>query len=118
MQPHLVLETLTAPAAQQGGGMFPLQHDFLSVIVEGLEGRWLSPSCVIVGALASRVPFLDFDVSIQLVSLVETWPSAILFDAVNTTGIRKNTLLSPGGEVSNSSVVMFTPAHSDTRPRV
>jgi len=42
MQPHLVPLAKIAPAAQQGGGISPPQHDFLSVIVDGLEGRLLS----------------------------------------------------------------------------
>ena len=51
-------------------------------------------------------------------SLVETWPSAILSDAVNTTGILKNTALSPGAEVAMSSILIVTPLHSRKKPTV
>jgi len=53
----------------------------------------------------------------QLVSLESTWLSAILFNTVNTIGIVKNTLLSPGGEATMSLLLRLTALHSDTRPR-
>ena len=115
--PHLVLETLVEPAAQQGGGVSPPQQDSLSDIEDDLEGCLVTPPSVILGALASRYPFSDAPLFIQLVSMDETWSSAILFDAVNITGILKNTLLSPGGEVAMSSLLMFTPLHSSKGPR-
>ena len=97
--------------------MSPPQQDSLSDIEDDLEGRFVTPPSVILGALASRIPLYDTNLFMQLVSLEETWSSAILFDAVNITGILKNTLLSPGGEVAMSSLLMLTPLHSDTRPR-
>ena len=53
-----------------------------------------------------------FNLSRQLVSVEDTPLSAILSDAVSTTGILKNTLLTPGGDATMFSIVMFTFPHS------
>ena len=103
-----MLDTLTEPAAQHGGGIFPPQHDFLSVIVESLYFEYLNSPLVIGGICGSRIPLYSFNLSRQLVSVEDTPLSAILSDAVSTTGILKNTLLTPGGEATMFSMVMFT----------
>ena len=113
--PHLVLDTLTEPAAQHGGGIFPPQHDFLSVIVESLYFEYLNSPLVIGGICGSRIPLYSFNLSRQLVSVEDTPLSAILSDAVSTTGILKNTLLTPGGDATMFSMVMFTSLHSNSR---
>ena len=56
-----------------------------------------------------------FNLSRQLVSVEDTPLSAILSDAVSTTGILKNTLLTPGGDATMFSTVMFTLLHSNSR---
>ena len=112
--PHLVLDTLTEPAAQQGGGIFPPQHDFLSVIVELLYIEYVDPPWVIVGICWSKSALYSLNLSRQLISVEDTPLSATLSDAVSTTGILKNTLLTPGGDATMFSMVMFTSLHSNS----
>ena len=50
----------------------------------------------------------------QLISVEDTPLSATLSDAVSTTGILKNTLLTPGGDATMFSMVMFTSLHSNS----
>lgn len=113
--PHLVLDTLIEPAAQQGGGISPPQQDLLSDMVDKLYTVWVTSPSVIVGARLSINPlWLDFNVFMQFVSFVLTWSSAILFDAVNIRGILKKILLTPSGEAIISEVVAVTPLHCET----
>ena len=51
----------------------------------------------------------------QLISVEDTLLSATLSDAVSTTGVLKNTLLTPGGDATMFSMVMFTSLHSNSR---
>ena len=113
--PHLVLDTLTEPAGQQGGGIFPPQHDFLSVIVELLYFEYVDPPWVIVGIRWSKTGLYSLNLSRQLISIEDTLLSATLSDAVSTTGVLRNTLLTPGGDATIFSIVMFTSLHSNSR---
>ena len=60
---------------------------------------------------------MEFNESIQLVSVESTWSSATLLEAVNIIGILKNTLLTPGGEYSMRLLLTLTPLHSGKRRR-
>ena len=65
-----------------------------------------------LGICRSKSALYSFNLSIQLISVEDTSLSAILSDAVSTTGILKNTLLTAGGEATMLSMVMFTLLHS------
>lgn len=67
---------------------------------------------MILGINLCKSGIYSFNLSRQLVSVEDTPLSAILSDAVSTTGILKNTLLTPGGDATMFSIVMFTFPHS------